>query len=247
MIKYFIFDKNEIDLEDEETFEESLIKKYCKENSNYEIKYYYKFPENKNNIIPIGSVKWCEQKYKNKKPDFYPKFLQKLLHRNIWKTTYKELYNSDKLKDIGIFIKPCNNYKKWNGFILKPENLNNQIIEDDEEIYCSDVIDIINEWRYYIINGEVQVSAWYDGKITDEMVINGLSKYPPQLPLNIQNKLKLKKFYGVIDIGEILINNKLKLILIEMCHPYAIGWYLEEDSYNEYANFIIKSDEYLSR
>lgn len=115
--KYFVFDKNNTDLNDE-TFEEFLVKEFCKENKNYEITYLDKLPIDMTNVIPVGSVEWCEQKYENIIPDYYPSFLQNYFQRNIWKTTYKDLRSKD-LPENGLFIKPAARYKKWNGFILQ--------------------------------------------------------------------------------------------------------------------------------
>ena len=42
-------------------------------------------------------------------------------------------------------------------------------------------------------------------------------------------------------------DGKLEFILVETCHPYAIGWYLESNSYKNYAKFLIESDKYLKK
>ena len=241
--KYFVFDEKDASPHDE-TFEESLIKEFCRENENYGIKYSRKLPDDMSNIIPVGSVEWCEHKYKNIIPKYYPSFLQKYFRRNIWKTTYKELL-SKKLPDNGLFIKPATKYKKWNGFILKMENMNEQQIEDDEEIYCSEVINIINEWRYYILNGEIIGAAWYDGNISDEDVLNGLAKPPPQLPDDLLTKIKNENYSGVLDMGETFVDENI-LVLIEACHPYAIGWYLGKNTHNELCKFLIEGHKQLS-
>ena len=46
-------------------------------------------------------------------------------------------------------------------------------------------------------------------------------------------------------MGELIKDGKRVLALVEACHPYAIGWYLESDSYTKYAEFLIESDKYL--
>ena len=228
------------------TLEEAMIARYCKDNNNYEYQYFTK--QLPLHTIPIGSVEWCEKVYGPFIPNYYPDFLNNYLSRKIWKSDYKTIYNSYKEP---VFIKPANKYKKWSGFVYKQnrdediDNNDNISIDDNEELWCSEVVHFINEWRYYIINGEVHESSWYDGDISDTDVIAGLAKPAPNLPLDILTKLKEKKYYGVIDMGEIMLNNKLTLALIEAVEPYAIGWYFEESSYKKYGEFIIKSDRYL--
>lgn len=221
----------------EETLEEEMIDMFCKENKSYS----YRFTESPMDCIPIGSVEWCEKVYGSRfVPDYYPRFLRDYLYRNVWKSDYKVVREENR----EVFIKPYRKYKKWTGFVYTTEN-GDKGISDDEQLWCSEIVHFINEWRYYIIKGEVFASAWYDGDISDTDVINGLSKAPPELPLDLLTKLKKMNYYGVIDMGEIMVENKLTLALVEACHPYAIGWYLGSDSYLKYAQFIIESDLYL--
>lgn len=237
--------------EDNDTLELEMIRKFCQENDDYD----YQF--NQNNLplstIPIGSVDWCEIVYGPGSPDYYPHFLSDYLYRRIWKSNYQEVmanYQSP------IFIKPASKYKKWTGFVYQSQDQDLELglessndlnkIENTDEIWCSEVVEFINEWRYYLVGGKVLASAWYDGKINNSDVLEGLTKPSPELPTTLVNKLKRMKYHGVIDMGEIMLKGNLTLALIEAVEPYAIGWYLDDpDSYYKYAEFIIKSDRYL--
>ena len=233
----FTFEKLD-DTSDEETIEEEMIAQYCA-SSVSEMKYVKEPPLNS---IPIGSVQWCEKVYGKHTPDYYPDFLKDYLHRKIWKCQFKNIKENDK----PLFIKPSEDYKSWNGFVYS-KNTSDIKIKDDEYIICSDVVHFINEWRYYIINGKVLESAWYDGDISDEDVLKGLAKKSPKLPDKLLSILEENNYYGVIDMGEIMKDGKLEFILVETCHPYAIGWYLESNSYKNYAKFLIESDKYLKK
>ena len=228
----FAFEK----IEDEETIEEEMIKEYCKSNIS-EIIYVTEPPKDS---IPVGSVKWCEKVYGKRIPNYYPSFLKDYLHRNIWKCKYNSIINNEE----PIFIKPCDEYKTWNGFIFE-KGKQHHPIKDNENIICSDVVHFINEWRYYIVNGQVLESAWYDGDISDADVLKGLAPPAPTLPHNLLLKLEEYNYSGVIDMGSIIKDEQSELALVESCHPYAIGWYLESDSYKNYAKFLIESDLYL--
>lgn len=219
-----------------ETVEEEMIMKFCKTNLS-EVRY---STEPEINCIPVGSVDWCEKVYGQCTPDYYPHFLSEFLYRKVWINNFKTIKQNKK----SIFIKPTFKYKRWPGFVYSHNNKNIDILDNDV-CYCSDVVHFINEWRYYIVNGKVLASTWYDGDISDKDVIKGLVPKPPNLPYKLLEKLYYNKYYGVIDMGELIKDGKRVLALVEACHPYAIGWYLESDSYTKYAEFLIESDKYL--
>ena len=221
---------------EEETVEDEMIMKFCKTNLS-EIRYSI---EPEINHIPVGSVEWCEKVYSQCKPNYYPHFISEFLYRNIWINNYKTIKQNNK----SIFIKPAYTYKRWPGFVYSHNNKNIDI-SDNEVCYCSDVVHFINEWRYYIINGKVLASAWYDGDISDDDVIKGIAPKPPTLSYKLLEKLQQNNYYGVIDMGEIIKDGKKVLALVEACHPYAIGWYLDSNSYETYAKFLIESDKYM--
>jgi hypothetical protein len=139
----------------EDYLEADIVKKYCEKHLSKYQWAYHDVP--KKNSIPVGSVTYCEKIYGNVKPDYYPKFMSKYFNRQIWLETFdpNKQYNN-------LFVKPADKYKKFNGTI----NFTNDICEKDDLIWCSEIVDFINEWRYYISNGIVIDSCWYDGHLS---------------------------------------------------------------------------------
>lgn len=214
-------------------YEEEIVKKFCDKNSSY--KYLYLKSPLKNSI-PIGSVEYCEKVYGNITPCYYPEFLKKYLNRDI----YLDKYDPNK-SYCNLFVKPADKYKKFNGTTNFKSKYNKGC-----KIWCSDIIKFINEWRYYIADGHMIGSAWYDGNITNEDYFNNLIPPAPILPNSLKIYLRDIKYCGVLDFGIVNINNKNTLTLVEACHPYGVGWYLNNED-DKYINFLISSDNYLKK
>lgn len=90
----------------------------------------------------------------------YPKSLEKHLHRKIWEDTLRNikrpLFEDGSIDPV--FIKPRGKLKKFTGFVI-------QFIEDlqftnhsgdNTEIYCSEPVIWLSEFRCPVINGEVR-------------------------------------------------------------------------------------------
>lgn len=225
------------------------------------------FPKNINIslIVPIGSVEWCENKYQNVRPNYYPLIFCDFYKRNIWKTSFQELkylllekkesFENTLLELDKLFIKPANQYKKWHGKVISiHEEINCSVHEEHEEIYCSETVDFHNEWRLYISQGEVICFAWYDGQISNEELLqNG----PPSLLQNstlhcyqqLKKIISKEKISGIIDVGEAIVHGQREFIIVETCHPYAFGWYFDDVNStrsNMYGKFLIDSDRYMT-
>lgn len=161
--------------------------------------------------LPVGSVEWVEGILLNVFgisiiPDYYPDFLNEFLYRNVW--------YSDKNPKSECFVKPADRYKRFNGQIF------NESLEGP--FWCSDIIEFVNEYRFYIANSEILCGWWYSG---DESKID----YCPTLDFKFPDL-----FCGAVDFGETVDG---KLALIESHHPYAIGWY--GDDHHNYYKFLV--------
>lgn len=225
--------KFDIETEFIEMVESDLIIDHCQKHD-----YEYEFTDtpSKENI-PIGSIDYCEKVYGKIKPDYYPEFLKGYLNRKIW---------VDKIKNVdkGVFIKPYENYKLFTGQIY--DGLE---IDPETKVYCSEILQFRNEWRYYILNGNMVESGWYNNNLlTDKEIVENIpNSMPdsPKLPEELLELLRENRYYGVLDIGEAIIGSEIKLTLIEACHGYAVGWYTP--NYNCYGNYCFKIDKYLKK
>jgi hypothetical protein len=151
------------------------------------------------------------------KPDYYPSFLQEHLHRKVWQTNDWPLGKK-------VFIKPSDKYKRFNGFVTNGGYKGKK----KAPYWCSDVISFVNEWRYYIANGEILTGEWYLG---DE--IN--TPDAPELKITIP-----KDYCGAVDFG---ITTEGNMCLVEANHPFACGWYGKE--HEKYAKWIVEGWKYM--
>jgi len=152
------------------------------------------------------------------KPDFYPTWLEHWMHREYC------VERNDGVAVIPTFVKSAESYKAWPAKLVKageryPEGL----------ICISGLVTFVQEWRYYVADGEVVATGWYDGRDEDE----------PAPKLNI---LWPAGFCGAVDFGRL---DDGKIALVESHHPYACGWY--GDDHVAYLNWLISGFEYLSR
>ena len=170
------------------------------------------------NTPVIGSVKFCEQILTNTKPCFYPDWAEPLYKRKI----SKDINHVPGKKH---FIKDFTSYKSKYSSLVTHEEFSH--IPEENSIY-SEVIDIKNEYRHYFLNGKELCNWWYDGKD----ILHSESQ--PNMPSIKLNSIP-KDFCGTIDMAQ-LENNDYVLIEVHK-HPYAIGWYGEEDSH--YIDFIV--------
>jgi hypothetical protein len=167
----------------------------------------------KRNTIAVGSVDYCLQ-ILPKLPDiidFYPAFLAGYFGRNITLRTKEEV-------GPGLFIKSATSFKRFEPFITSGSTA----LEDDM-YWCSEVVDFINEWRYYIAEGREIASGWYSG--CDE------NACPPKLNIDWPNW-----FSGAVDFG---VTDSGLLLLVESHLPFACGWYGENGA--DYMEWLITS------
>jgi len=185
----------------------------------------YKFCNKSQDIpegfIPIGSVEWIDKLLLKEKtiPDYYPDFLKDYLFRNVWKTDKWPI-------EKGIFIKPADKHKRFNGFVT----FGGYKKKKKPPYWCSDVVHFINEWRYYIANGEVLAGEWYSG---DEINTPDAPKLNIEIP---------KNYCGALDFGTLSTG---KLALVEANSPYACGWYGK--NYDLYVKWITAGWNYLMK
>ena len=91
----------------------------------------------------------------------YPLELQKYLGRKIWKSSLNKINSNPDLWPV--FIKPLKD-KDFTGVAVKsPKDLIGCGDEFDKEIYCSEVVDFLAEWRVFVRYGKILDIRRYKG------------------------------------------------------------------------------------
>jgi hypothetical protein len=196
--------------------EEIIVLNYCILN-RIPYKFCKKATDLPKDFIPVGSTKWCENFIDKNRiiPDYYPLFLKDYMFRKVWKT--------NKWPNSNVFIKPSDRFKRFTGFVINGESKRKR-----GPFWCSEVVTFINEWRYYILNGEIIAAEWYSGDEINE-------PEAPQLNINIPNS-----YCGALDFG---LLNTGKLALVEANFPYSCGWYGKNDKL--YIKWLINGWKYM--
>jgi hypothetical protein len=195
---------------------------FCRFN-NIPLKYIKKGKTVPKDLVPSGSVEFCSTVLNRKiVPNYYPEWLNGSLYRKVWKCDVIPLTKT--------FIKPSDRYKRFNGYIigLETEKTAEQYLPPFD---CSEVVDFIDEWRYYVSNGKILAAEWYLGK-------NDLPIVAPELNITIPSS-----YCGCLDFGTIEHNSEIVLALVEAQHPFACGWYGKNDE--NYFQWLIDGWEYM--
>lgn len=150
--------------------------------------------------------------------DDYPECLREFLGRKIWKDTINSIAFTEEKWRAGWFIKPIKS-KAFTGRIISSISDLISCGKSDEnyEVYCSEPVDIVREWRCFITYDEIidirpykgDYHSSYDAKVVDQI----LKKF-------ITWKERPKACS--IDIG---VTGDNKTILIECNDGYALGSY----------------------
>ena len=179
--------------------------------------------------VYVGDVPFVEKIIGGRRPDYYPEWTRQAWHREIG--PHIENGTRDKL-----FIKPADRYKSFTGKVEDVSKLAPDFFNFYYDVVMSDVVNFVNEWRYYIADGKILTSWWYQG---DDMVCETDPHGPSELPFDIP-----EDFCGAIDMGML---DTGEFALVEVQHPYAIGWYGDHSDSDAYAEFLIKGWKYLQK
>jgi hypothetical protein len=111
----------------------------------------------------------------------YPSELQEFLNRKVWTSTLNKLIVN---QQTGIFIKPVRT-KLFPGKVIRRFGDYVGLKYDDEvEVWCSEIVDLITEWRCFIRYGEILDVRYYkgnwDSRLNLEIVHDAISKYKTQ-------------------------------------------------------------------
>ena len=203
--------------------EVTSIVRYCME---HDISYEYVISKDTEQpmskfIVPVGSVEFVETFLCCKfRPDYYPKWFTSHMNRAI---------STIQPRSGKWFVKPADSYKRYDGKVVE---IGKDEIPSDENIF-SEVVCFENEWRDYIANGEVLCSWWYAGN-------EGVSESDPNGPEFPKDITIPYRFCGAVDLG---VLDTGELTLVEVQHPYAIGWYGDQTDNDKYVDFLVSGWE----
>ena len=169
--------------------------------------------------ICIGSVEACIKFFELNKVAIpkainYPIELRKYLKRDIIETTFKESG-----ENYPYFIKPSENIKLFNGYIVNNDHEKSLItdfykVDDSTPIFKSSIIDFISEYRVFVSKGYIYGIKHYKGdfcKFIDVSVIKNMIKDYKDCPSAY-----------TLDVG---LTESGESLLVEVNDMWAIGSY----------------------
>lgn len=174
--------------------------------------------EPKPGTIPVGSVEYCQKSMPVRcfhdiyhtisltgcmLINYYPQFLSSYKCRDI---SRQYRYYGDVNIDEPAFFKNALEYKS--SFDAKVY-LSGSLPEGT--YWRSDIVNFVQEWRYYVAKGELITTGWYSGDNEDEPA--------PELDVDWP-----KDFSGAVDFGRL---DDGRIALVESHPPFACGWYGE--------------------
>lgn len=167
---------------------------------------------------PIGDVEWCERILgRCPTPDFAPKWLSGWFHRKL-------ALEATGVAPRTVFAKSAEAYKRFPARIYQAgEPMPPGIL------LISDVVEFTQEWRYYVADGCVLATGWYDGIDDDEPAPDLAIDWP-------------EGWCGAVDFGRL---SNGKIALVESQHPYACGWY--GDDHAAFAMWVVEGWKWLLR
>lgn len=162
----------------------------------------------------IGQVRRALENLGIQPPDEidYPHEIREYLGRNVWRSTLHTVYNDQSMWPV--FVKPVKG-KQFNGTLVT--GLKDMVglgSQEDREIWCSDPVNFVSEWRCYVKYGKLIDCRRYKGdfKVSPnyDIILRCIEDYESQ-PAGFCID------FGVTDDG--------KTLLIEANDGYSMGSY----------------------
>ncbi|MDD4965303.1 MAG: ATP-grasp domain-containing protein [Gallionella sp.] len=192
----------------------------------------------KSGWMPVGSVEFClaAMIHQEVDPSFvssYPKPLQGFLHRKIWLDTVAGVIANGRR----VFVKPSRRQKLFTGFVWPDEDGQEIALKDLQELevlWCSEPVNFVQEWRFYVMNGEVLGAGRYDD--SDEEVPDMEARLHRAAREMVKQYRDAPAGYsidiGVLDTGQVA--------LVEVNDGWgSLGFYKGSCSLSEYFNLLV--------
>ena len=171
-------------------------------------------------------------------PPDYPECLKHLLHRKIWSSTLGEveiyiLTPSDD-KPEQTFIKPSHDTKAFSAIIEPKDQMISCLLEGIPDVmsplspsmpvHCSEVVEMISEYRVYVINGSIRSVCQYKGPegLLDLSVVEEAVKIfasSKEAVAGCAMDFAAMKKLGAPE------DSKPITCLVEVNDGYSLGWY----------------------
>ena len=142
----------------------------------------------------------------------YPEELMDFRGRRIWRSRLKDLRE----EQFPVFIKPVEE-KIAPGIVVRSwADIQEEygLIDPETEIYCSEPVEFISEWRCFLLYGQIIGIQFYYGDRAaeyDRSVVDAAVKAFPNMPAGC-----------ALDFG---VTNDGRTLLIEMNDGYSLGTY----------------------
>ncbi|MEK3917290.1 ATP-grasp domain-containing protein [Paenibacillus sp. FSL H7-0331] len=186
----------------------------------FEIRYFENIDEisdsNKEDIVVsyVDDVRTTLTKYSIVAPEIdYPEELYSYLGRKIWKSKLSIIANNP--DNWNVFIKPVED-KKFTGVVVKgtKDLVGCGTYGEDPEIFCSEVVNFVAEWRCFVRNGKVLDIRRYRG--------NWRFHFDYKVVENVVLQYKSAPNGYAVDFG---LTDKGETLLIEVNDGYSLGHY----------------------
>jgi len=168
-------------------------------------------------VSGIGDVRYILNQLGKEYPTLeYPESIStpEYLGRRIWKDVLGSVMSNK--EKMGIFIKPVSGGKLFTGAIIKEFKDFRTCVgaQEDTEVWCSELVNFISEYRCFIRHGEVLGVKYYKG---DYFTIPS-----KEVLTAIINDYKDAPNAYTIDLG---VTDKGETLLVEVNEGYSIGAY----------------------
>lgn len=172
--------------------------------------------EPKKDAIFVGGVGNVRKRLENlgiEKTDEieYPSELQRFLNRKVWTSTLEQVITNEQY---GIFIKPKQTKLFQGKLVNEFKDFINLNYQEEIEIWCSEIINIVTEWRCFVRYGEILDVRYYKGKWDSKLNIKIVNQA-------IKEYISQPKSY-CLDFG---VDANGKHYLIEVNDGHSLGTY----------------------
>lgn len=189
--------------------------------------------------VIFGSIQLCEWGFGQSGisiPSYigYPTESLPFLGRKVDIMTYDEVMKLDP----PFFVKPKNEVKRFTGTVIDSDFWKHSILKPYKgcDMFVSEVVDILSEWRVFIHKNKVYGCQFYSGN-----PLQMLDEFPIGLLLNC---LKDMPVSYTLDFGVIQTENGEETVLIEINDMWGTGTY-GVDPFNYVCAYVDRWNEII--